>query len=346
MNQPGLRVAVVGAGKMGSDHIRRLATVISGAEAAAVIEPDETRAQAAQAMAPHAQVFSRLDDALDQGAVDAVIVAAPGFLHEAVLLPALEAGLPILCEKPLTPDPMSSWRVLEAEQAAGNRLIQVGFMRRFDREHQQLRHIISEGDSGELLMLRCAHRNPRVPDDYVQEMLITDSVVHEFDSLPWMAGSDLASVEVRFPRRNSLTPQRLNEPILVLMELANGVLIDLEMNVSVQFGYQVTTEAVFEQGLARIGEPSGVRRWQAGNYSIDEHQNFATRFGDAYDDEVQKWVDAAREKTIAGPSAWDGYKVALACEKGVTALRNGGVVPVDLPQPPLLYANTDGEEAS
>ena len=45
-----------------------------------------------------------------------MLIATPGQFHEPVLVPALEAGLPILCEKPLTPDSESSWRILELEQ--------------------------------------------------------------------------------------------------------------------------------------------------------------------------------------------------------------------------------------
>lgn len=333
------RVGVVGAGMMGADHIRRIAARISGAAVSAVIEPDTARAQAALTDAPGARTYRRVEDALEAGAVDGLLVATPGFLHEPVLLPAIAAGIPTLCEKPLTPEPESSWRVLEAEQARGKKLIQVGFMRRFDSEYRQLRSLIDSGDSGELLMLRCAHRNAQVPDSYQQRSLIDDSVVHEFDIVPWLAGSPISAVEVRFARRNRLTPERLREPILVLMELENGVLVDLEMNVSVQFGYQVTTEAVFESGIARIGEPTGLQRWSAGRFAMSEHADFTTRFATAYDAQVQAWVDAARVGVIAGPSAWDGFRVAVACREGVASLDGGGGRrTLDLPETPEFYA--------
>lgn len=337
-----LRVGVVGAGAMGADHIRRMEAVISGADVSAVIEPDEARAKAGKTSAPEARLFSRVEDAIADDAVDALIVATPGFLHEDVLMPGLEARLPILCEKPLTPDPESSWRVIEAEMATGQRLIQVGFMRRFDPEHRQLREVVRDGDAGPLLMLHCAHRNPVVPDTYLQDMLITDSLVHEFDSIPWLVGSDLHTIEVRYPRRNTRAPDRLTEPILALLELDNGVLAEVEMNVNHQFGYQVTAEAVFEQGVTRLGEPTGLRHWLAGRSFVTEHAGFTTRFADAYDTQVQQWVAAARTGTVTGPSSWDGYKVAVACQEGVEALRNGGIRTLKLPEPPQLYR--DGTE--
>lgn len=336
MTSTDLRVAVVGAGLMGADHITRITQRISGAVVSAIVEPDAGRAASAAEHAPGSRSFTRLEDAIGADALDAVLIATPGQFHEPVLLPALEAGLAILCEKPLTPDSGSSWRVLEAEQRLDRPHIQVGFMRRFDDEYQQLRELVASKEAGELLALRCAHRNPSVPDGYTQQMLIADSVVHEFDVTPWLAGSDIRSVEVKYPRRNSLSPAHLREPILVLIELENGVLVDVEMNVSVQFGYQVTTEAVFERGIARIGQPSGMQTWRDGRASVGEHLSFVTRFARAYDAQVQRWVDATKRGTIDGPNAWDGYKVALACEAGVSALE-GGVVAVDIPQRPDFY---------
>ena len=333
-----LRVGVVGAGLMGADHITRITNRIAGAVVSAVVEPDAGRAAAAAANAPGAQSFSRVEDAIAAGALDAVLIATPGQFHEPVLVPALQAELPILCEKPLPPDSASSWRILELEQKLDKPHIQVGFMRRFDREYRALRALVASGEQGDLMMLRAVHRNPSVGDSYTETMLITDSVVHEFDVVPWLAGSGVKSVEIKYPRRNSHSPAHLREPILVLMELENGVLVDVEMNVSVQFGYQVATEAVFEKGLARIGQPSGLQQWSDGRFSIADHTSFVTRFADAYDDQIQTWVNAVRSgKLVDGPNAWDGYRVALACEAGVRAL-DGGVIPVEAPARPAFYA--------
>lgn len=334
-----LRVGVVGAGAMGADHIDRINNRTSGAHISAIVEPDAGRAAKAAENAPGANTFSKIEDAIAADAVDAVLIAVPGQFHEPVLVPALEAGLPILCEKPLTPDSESSLRIVELEQKLDKPHIQIGFMRRFDLEYNELRKLVESEDAGELLMLRGVHRNPTVGENYTQDMLITDSVVHEFDVIPWLAGSRVVSVEVKYPKTNSLAHAGMKEPILVIMELENGVLVDVEMNVNVQFGYQVATEAVFEKGLARIGQPAGLQRWSAGQFSVKDHEDFTTRFATAYDRQIQSWVDAVHEGTlVAGPNAFDGYLVALSCEAGVKALNEGGVVPVEAESRPDFYA--------
>lgn len=331
-----LRIAVVGAGMMGADHITRITNRIRGARVAAVVEPDQGRAAAAIVAAPGSVVRDRIEDAIDQDDIDAVLIATPGFLHEPVLLPALEAGLEILCEKPLTQGSESSARILEAEQRLDRPHIQVGFMRRFDRQYRELRGLVEANALGALLGLHCAHRNPSVAPSYTEAMLITDSVVHEFDIVPWLAGSDIVSVEVKPLRRNSHSA--FADPALVLLQLENGVLADVEINANAGFGYQVKTEAVFERGIAEIGRTAGTTVWRDGRIDTAEHMSFTTRFAAAYDEQIQRWVDAAARGTIDGPSAWDGYRVALACEAGVAAQRTSGPVAVATPTRPAFYA--------
>ena len=63
-----------------------------------------------------------------------------------------------------------------------------------------------------------------------------------------------------------------------------------------------------------------------------------TRFATAYDAQVQAWVDASRAGTTTGPSAWDGYRVAVACQEGVASLGGGGQRTIDVPPTPAFYA--------
>jgi myo-inositol 2-dehydrogenase/D-chiro-inositol 1-dehydrogenase len=332
-----LRIAVVGAGLMGADHVTRITNRIVGARVAAIVEPDAGRAAAAIASAPGSVHFSSIEAAIAAGGIDAVLIATPGQFHEPVLLPVLAAGLPVLCEKPLTPTSDAALRVVEAEQKAGKKLIQVGFMRRFDKEYMELRALIASGDAGELLALRCAHRNPSVAASYVNDMLINDSVVHEIDVVRYLTDSPITAIEVKYQKRNSLSPVGLKEPILVLLETESGILADVEMNVSIQFGYQVRTEAVFERGLAEIGRTSGMTTWTNGVIGTAEHMSYTTRFADAYDTQIQRWVNASMIGEIDGPSAWDGYLVAVACEAGVKALNGCGRVEIEYTLRPEFY---------
>jgi myo-inositol 2-dehydrogenase/D-chiro-inositol 1-dehydrogenase len=145
------------------------------------VDVDISRAKQAAQTVPSAVAFADIREALSLRNVNAVLIATPGFLHEEAVAQIGERDVPILCEKPLTLDAASSWRIVEAEQRFGKKRIQVGFMRRFDIEYLRLQSLIGSAELGNLLMLHCAHRNPEVPPEFTNEMLISDSVAHEFD---------------------------------------------------------------------------------------------------------------------------------------------------------------------
>ncbi len=332
-----LRVAVIGAGRMGADHIQRLNTRIHGAEVAAIVDVDLARAQAAVEGIPGAVALADAEEALNNGDVNAVLIATPGFLHEDILLKAIAKDIPILCEKPLTPDAESAWKVVQAEEKLGRKRIQVGFMRRYDAEYAQLGNIIRSGELGELLVLHHQHRNPTTPPGFTNEMLINDSVVHEFDAVRFFTGEEITSVQVRMGKRTRNAPEGQHDPQHVLLETESGVLADVEIYVNAQYGYEVGTQASFEEGVVNIGGDSGPYVRTQGRWGGKVAPGFEERFGAAYDVEIQAWVDAALKDEIGGPSAWDGYATAACCEAGVEAQKTGGKVAVELNPKPALY---------
>ncbi|GAB2784885.1 Gfo/Idh/MocA family protein [Streptomyces daliensis] len=336
-----LGIAVIGTGKMGADHVRRVRDLISGARIAAVVDIDEARAAHLADGIDGCTAYTEPAAAMDDPAVDALIIASPGPAHEATLLDALARDLPVLCEKPLTPDAESALRVLEAEQRLGHRRIQVGFMRRFDPEHARLKRVLAGGELGRTLLLHCRHRNVSVHDYFTDEMLITDSVVHEMDSARWLLEQEITAVTVLKPARSSLSPRVLSDPQLVLFETAGGALVDVEIFAASGFGYQVQAEAVCERGTARIGEGGGVGgvlTSAAGRWGGEIDQDYVTRFEEAYDREVRHWADATRRGETTGPTAWDGYAAAAVCEAGVRAQATGQRTEVTMIERPAFYA--------
>ena len=98
-----LRVGVIGTGVMGADHAHNLARGVRGASLAAVADADVGRAKTLAAEVGADQVFADGTEMIGSGAVDAVIIAVPDPFHADLIHAALDAGLPVLCEKPLTP---------------------------------------------------------------------------------------------------------------------------------------------------------------------------------------------------------------------------------------------------
>jgi myo-inositol 2-dehydrogenase/D-chiro-inositol 1-dehydrogenase len=316
---------------MGADHVARLHSRISGARVVVVSDAFTEKAEQIAAGLPDCRVVADPLAAIADPEVDAVVVASPGQFHEAQVLACIERGIPVLCEKPLTMDAASSLAVVRAEDEftarTGRRLVQVGFMRRFDPEYAQLRGLIEAGEIGEPLVVHCAHRNAAVPPHFDTEMMITDSVVHEVDVARFLLDEEIAAVTVLRPRATRHAREGLSDPLLVLLETASGRIVDVECFVSTGVGYEVRTEVVAEDGSAMIGLDSGLVRAVGGPAGATRGSgiapDFRVRFGRAYDIEFQRWVDAARRGTIDGPGAWDGYAASAVCTAGVEALRTG-----------------------
>ncbi|MFC0601022.1 Gfo/Idh/MocA family protein [Streptomyces palmae] len=338
MTQQGtLGVAVIGTGRMGADHVRRIDEVISGARVAAVVDIDAERVKSVADRIEGCAAYTDPAAAMAAAEVDAVLVASPGPAHEAALLEAFRHDLPVLCEKPLTPDAASALRVLEAEQRLGHRRVQVGFMRRYDPEFARLKELLDSGELGRPLLLHCRHRNASVPSFFTEPMLVNDSVVHEMDQSRWLLGQEITAVRVLRPRPSAHAPAGIGDPQLVIFETDGGVLVDVEIFANCGFGYQVQAEAVCERGTARIGESHQMLVNRAGGWGGEIAQDFVARFREAYDRQVQAWVDATRRGEVQGPSAWDGYAAAAVCEAGVRAQATGERVTVELAERPALY---------
>jgi myo-inositol 2-dehydrogenase/D-chiro-inositol 1-dehydrogenase len=331
-----IRIAVLGVGMMGADHVARITSRISGARVAVVNDYLTEKAEQVAESVPGARVASDPLDAIAADNVDAVLLATPGPTHEKQLLACLEHSKPVLCEKPLTTDVETSLEIVRREAELETPLIQVGFMRRFDPEYQQLKALIDGGELGQPLVMHCVHRNPAVPPSFDSAMVVKDSLVHEVDVTRFLLGEEIASVQIIRPTPNSAAPAGLLDPQVAIFRTQSGRHVDVEVFVTTGVGYEVRTEVVGERGSATIGLDVGlIRKSSHGRWGGHITPGFRERFGLAYDIEVQRWVDAVRSGVnVSGPTAWDGYAAAAVCAAGVRSLETGETVAVELAEKP------------
>ena len=331
-----VHVGVVGVGMIGQDHIRRLTRVLSGVDVVAVSDVDGERARAVADGLRDVAVHATGEQLVADDRVDAVLVCSWGETHEQYVLAAIAAGKPVFCEKPLATTQDACRRILAAETAAGRRLVQVGYMRRYDADYRALRAVVQGGSIGLPLLMHCTHRNAGVPAHYVAEMMVSDTAVHEIDMVRWMFGEEIVAAQVLTPRR-SRNGGELRDPLVLLLEMESGILVDVEISVNIRYGYDIRGEVVGEEGTAELGEPSPVRVRRAGTVAEPVPADWRERFVRAYDVELQEWVDAVAGDGELGPSSWDGYAATAVSDAGLTALRTGERVPVSLGDRPALY---------
>ena len=191
---------------------------------------------------------------------------------------------------------------MEAEQAAGRRLVTVGFMRRFDASYREMKALLDSGELGETLMVHCAHRNPTVPENYTWDMAINDTAIHEVDTMRWLLGEEFVSARVDTPKKTSLRFPHLQDPLVLILTSASGVRVDDEIFVNCPVRLRHPLRGRRREGR---GEPVATRSsssvrtgFRAGQQLTRDHND---RFRGAFVTEVQEWISAV-SRAVSTPA--------------------------------------------
>jgi myo-inositol 2-dehydrogenase / D-chiro-inositol 1-dehydrogenase len=332
-----LNVGVIGVGMIGEDHVRRLTRVLSGAAVVGLTDVDLARAQSLADRVPGSRVHATGQELIDAENVDAVVVTSWGPTHEEYVLAAIAAGKHVFCEKPLATTQEACSRILDTEVATGRRLVQVGYMRRFDEAYRALKDVVTSGSVGAPLLVHSRHRNPSVPAHYTGDMAITDTAVHDFDVVRWLLDEEFVAATVLHPKR-SRHGGDLKDPVVILLETETGVLVDVEVSVNIRYGYDIRGEVVGEDGTVELADSSPVVVRRDGAFTGRVPADWRERFLRAYDVEFQEWIDAVTVGGCTGPSAWDGYAAAVVSDTCLEAMRSGARTPVAMREKPDFYA--------
>ena len=319
-------VGVIGTGVMGSEHARILREESRGAQLIGVFDADSSRAEAA---ACGAAVFPDPLALIRSDRVDAVIIASPDATHAPMARACLEAGKPVLCEKPLAATAAEAREVVEAELSVGRRLIQVGYMRRFDPAYLEMRQVKQAGGIGTPVLLHNVHRNVRAPDWFTGPMAVTNSFVHEIDISRWLLGSEMVSAHV--------VAGPGGEPLMITMETDRGEIVSTEVFVNAAYGYHVHAELVGRVGTVAMAQPSLTLSNRDGMHGHAYPDNWVPRFRDAYRAQMNEWVHAVKSGSPVGASAWDGYVASAIAEQVTKALSEHRAIRLDYGARPVLY---------
>ena len=323
-----VRVGVIGTGVMGADHANTLHRFVRGAAVAMVADVDRARAEAVAAELPGVRATDDAAALIADPSVDAVVVASHDSTHATLTTIAVEAGKPVMCEKPLAPTAVECRDVVEAERQAvgGERrsLISVGFMRRFDPGYVQLKTTLQAGTCGTPQLAHCVSRGVRSAPGTTNEVSITQAAIHEFDVMPWLLGAPIVAVSWHAPRAPGPV-DGLDDPQLMLLRTADGVLTTLEVFLNARYGYDIRCEIVGDRGALALAHPARIVAELEGRRSTQYAADWRPRFADAYRLELQAWiaaVAAGRPSPLA--TALDGLVATTVAEAVIASMHDGG----------------------
>ena len=226
-----LRVGVVGAGVMGSNHGRVLAG-LPGIELIGIVDPlPEHRARAVKLIG--CPTFTDLDSLIEAG-VDAVTIAAPTHLHHQVALACIAKGIHVLVEKPIASTVEEGREIVEAARAAGVTLM-VGHVERFNPAVATIKQAIKDEDILSIAITRVGPFPPRMSDVGV----VIDLAVHDIDLIRWFTESDI--VDVQSQLANAVAERE--DIALLQFRTASGVLAHINTNWLTPFKARTVTVA-------------------------------------------------------------------------------------------------------
>ena len=337
MGTGSIRVGVIGTGSMGTRHVMNLHRFVGGVTVSAVYDPDQGRAAQAAALGG-AQVLDDASKLINDNSVDAVLIASPDETHAEITLACLQAGKPVLCEKPLATKVEDAMKVLEAEVAIGRKLISVGFMRRYDPQHVAVKNVALSGEIGKPLLWKGVHRNAQVAFGITGATILINSAGHDFDSARFLLGEEVQEVYVCGLKSRPELHDDTKDLLLIQMTMTNNCFASGEVFVNDEYGYEVSAELVCQRGTAITEQPDKAlvrAKSQRGFYVAAD---WLSPFQDAYVAEARDWIDSIQTgQPFHGATAWDGYVTMMVTAAAIQSLSTGAIVPVQLIEKPALY---------
>lgn len=189
-----IRVGIIGTGNISSCHISVYEQLTSRVEVVACCDIDEQKVKnyAASHKIPH--WYTDYNEMLDKEQLDAVSVTTWNAAHCAPTIAALDHGVNVLCEKPMA---MNRFQAMEMEAAAkrNNKLLQIGFVRRYGADAEMFKRFADAGDFGDIYFAKATYlRRSGCPGgwfadrDYSGGGPLIDLGVHVMDLARYLAG--------------------------------------------------------------------------------------------------------------------------------------------------------------
>src|ERR1700722_15549375 len=314
-----IRVALMGAGRIGQEHAKNLVS-IRGVEVRIVCDPRLDAAKMLRPVVRAEKVTDQAEEVLSSKDIDAIIICTPTDTHAGLIEAAADAGKAIFCEKPVA---LGLERTQEAlRKVAETRVpFQIGFQRRFDTGYAEARRRIESGELGRLDQFRTVGRDPAPPPkEYLAKSggLFLDQTIHEFDIARFLMGEiteENAWGAVRF--HGDAADLGDIDTATTLLRFASGALGVVENSRRAVYGYDMVTEVFGEHGKLVIqAEPkTPLRHYDKDGYNLDHYHFFMDRFGPAFRAELESFFDAISNGTSPSPGpvdALESLKIALA----------------------------------
>ena len=327
MKSDKLGVCVIGAGRAGLIHAVNFAGRVKNARLTAIAEPNRVTAEQACRELELDRHYPDYRQALEDDAVDAMVVVTPTAYHKDIVVAAADAGKHILCEKPMAMS-VAECDAMIAAAEKNDVVLQIGFMRRFDQSFVYAKEQIKQGAIGDVVLVKSLTRGPSIPQRWQYDIAKSNGPLaevnsHDIDTLRWFTESEFEQVyaiagNYRCPEARQEFPDFYDNVVMVAT-FVNGMQGSIDGAVSVRYGYDARLEVVGTEGVLFVGrlDQSGVVVCNlSSGLKTPAVESWRNRFTEAYRHEDQGFVDAVLNGTPSAVSGHDGKMAVKVVNAG------------------------------
>ena len=335
-----VRIGLLGAGRIGKLHGTNLQNAVNDAEVVIVADPfmnEEMEAWAKSIGIP--KCTKNADEVFADPDVDAVFICSSTNTHADFIIKAAETGKDIFCEKPIHTEIDGILEALDAVENASVKL-QVGFVRRFDRNHKAVHDVAASGDLGKVYVVKVTSRDPEGPPmSYVKVSggIFNDMMIHDFDMVRYLSGSEVT--EVSAIGAVLTNPEYADyddvDTAIVTLKFENGAIGVIDNCRTAPYGYDQRVEVHCEKGCVQdrndLENEAFISRGD-GVFSAKPTWFFLERYNDAFIEEEKAFIDCIinnKPTPVNGNDGLQPVRIALAAKISLDEGRPVGMYEID-----------------
>jgi predicted dehydrogenase len=350
MSEKKIRVAIVGAGAIAETAHMPAYLCNPYAEIVAIVDTNSEQLARTAKKFNVKKTFNSVDDLLSEMKIDAMSICTPPDTHAEIALKGLQHGAHILCEKPLTTDTDSGKKMVAASKAAG-KILTVGFHRRFIPTYQKAQKQILNGSLGHVYCVVDHFIEPNPLYTYTKSTwffkpnvggVLFDIAPHVFDMLNFMFNDFPVAISARGSTYLDLP---VEDYCVFVLEYSGGRIgigtaswlsnnVTQSMNI---FGtaqnLQVSPNFFMKESSNEFREIAMLRAAGQSLLSMKFPNLPLTNIKrvDAYQLEIDQFIDHIRKNMISPESALNGFSVVLTANAAKASIEKG--CRIEIPNP-------------
>ncbi len=331
-----IAIGLIGAGRIGALHARNIAESRK-VELLLVHDADNLRAERV-ASDCGARVAATAEEVITNSAVHAVAICSPTDTHVDLVSSAAAAGKAVFCEKPLDLDLVRATSCLDI-LARHPVPFTIGFHRRFDPHHLELRNRVQSGTIGDVEQIRIVSRDPSPPPvDYVRRSggIFRDMMIHDLDQLRFLLGRRVVGV---FAHGSVLVNAAIGEAgdfdtATAVFWTEDGATVTVHNSRRASYGFDQRIEVFGSRGSVSMDNVPATQTViaDAGGFTVPRNPGaFQERYATAYKYEIEAFAATLEAGGSPEPTAFDGVMSLALADAANASARSGQPVNIEYP---------------